>query len=277
MGNNSKIAEQVASIVIRGIHQVNKVRDALYLDTCAWSNLAKRTYSPEPLARWCKEEATYVWLSRFQLAELSGDTRLARPLGKILQEINAVVIDRELNEFSGDPWHKVKVGFEMPLILNGNEALDAFTEMMISSPIRPANYKLREDAEEFKKMIENLLANVPSDRKRSWHDFPKALRSWIEYYCARNGKPVHPEGHTDPERYVGLKLSFGIVFLRYYLNGQSWKGSDYVDYLHCSDMPYARTVVTEKNLRECIRQVTKEIPGLGPQEVHDLKWLASPV
>jgi hypothetical protein len=277
MENDSKRAEQLASILIRGIHRVNKIRDALYLDTCAWSNLAKGAYSPKPIAKWCREKATFVWLSRFQLGELSADTRLARPLGKVLQEINAVVIDRELNEFSGDPWHKVKVSLEMPLILNSNEALDAFAEMMISGPIRPTNHKLRDDAEEFKKMIESMLTNVPSDRKRSWRDFPKALRSWIDYHCAKNGKPVCSDGYTDPERYVGLKLSFGIIFLRYYLNKQTWKGSDYVDYLHCSDMPYARTVVTERNLGECIRQVTRAIPGLGPQEVHDLKWLASPV
>ena len=277
MEERSDFAEQVASAVIRGVNRLNKVRDSLYLDTCAWSNLAKGLYKVAPVKQWCRENSAYIWLSRFQLAELSADTRLARPLGLLLQQLNAVMVDREVNEFSGEPWYKVKEGLVMPLNLKSDTAIDAFEDMMISGPIRGANYQLKSDGEAFRQLIEDMLARVPSDQKRSWADFPDALRRWIENRCASMGKDVHPDGLTDPDRYVGLKLSFGVVFHRYYLSGKIWKTSDYVDYLHCSDMAYARTVVTEAGLAESIRQVTRRIPGIGPEVAHNLKWLMTPL
>jgi hypothetical protein len=122
-----------------------------------------------------------------------------------------------------------------------------------------------------------MLARIPSDRKRSWNDFPDALRRWVKHRCAGMGKEVHPEGLIDPEWYVGIKLSFGVIFHRHYLSGKKWAASDYVDYLHCSDMAYARTVVTEGSLVESIRQVTQRIPGIGPEAVHNLSWLQAPI
>jgi hypothetical protein len=277
MKGNSDFAEQVASAVIRGVNRLNRIRDSLYLDTCAWSNLAKGLYDAAPIKQWCRENSTYVWLSRFQLAELSADTRLARPLGLVLQQLDAVVVDREVNEFTGEPWYKVKESLVMPLNLNSDTAIDAFVEMMISGPIRGANYQLKSDGEAFRQLIDDMLARVPSDRKRSWADFPDALRRWIENRCAGVGEKVHPDGLIDPNRYVGLKLSFGVIFHRYYLSGKTWKTSDYVDYLHSSDMAYARTVVTEAGLTESIRQVTQRITGIGPEAVHNLSWLQAPI
>lgn len=165
----------------------------------------------------------------------------------------------------------------MPLNLKSDTALDAFEDMMISGPIRGANYQLKSDGEAFRQLIEDMLARVPNDRKRSWADFPDALRRWLENRCAGMGKDLHPAGLSDPERYVGLKLSFGVIFHRYYLSNKVWKTSDYVDYLHCSDMAYARTIVTEKGLAENIRQVKQRMPGIGPETVHNISWLQAPI
>jgi len=65
---------------------------------------------------------------------------------------------------------------------------------------------------------------------------------------------------------------FGIIYLRYYLSKKKWQASDYLDFLHCRDMVYANTVVTERGLAENIKQVNKII-SVGPEEVFNLSWL----
>lgn len=263
-------------MVVRAIHRLGKVRDSLYLDTNAWSGLAKGRYDTELVRQWAETHQCYVWLSRFQLAELSADTRLAGPLAEIVRKLRPVFIDRELNEFSGEKWHKVKTSREIPLILDEQVTMDEFVDQMTSGTIRQANQQLRTDAQGFEVMLQAGLQAVPTMRTRSWRELNDSMARWINDRCARQGVTLHPDAVSDPERYVGTKLAFGVIFARYYLSGKVWNRSDYVDYLHCSDMAYAHTVVTEKNLAECIRQVTRRVPGLGPQNVHDLSWLTTP-
>ena len=272
---NSEQAKQLASMVVRSIHQLGRVRDSLYLDTNAWSGLAKGRYDAELVRQWAETHQCYDWLSRCQLAELSADTRLAGPLAEIVRKLRPVFIDRELNEFSGEKWHKVKIGLEMLLILDEQVTMDEFVDQMTSGPIRQANQQLRTDAQGFEVMLQAGLQAVPMMRTRSWRELHDSMARWLNDHCARQGVTLHPDAVSDPERYVGIKLAFGVIFARYYLGGKTWNRSDYVDYLHCSDMAYAHTVVTEKNLAECIRQVTQRIPGLGPQNVHDLSWLTT--
>jgi hypothetical protein len=41
-------------------------------------------------------------------------------------------------------------------------------------------------------------------------------------------------------------------------------------------MAYARVVVTEKNLAECLRQLNKKARLTAPDQIEDLGWLNDP-
>ena len=57
------------------------------------------------------------------------------------------------------------------------------------------------------------------------------------------------------------------------INGQVWRPTDYLDYLHAADMAYAKLVVTERNLAECIRQAVQRPEVNGPGLAVPLSWL----
>ena len=97
------LGEHVASFIIRAINKLKKSRDAVYLDTNAWSCLVKGTIPAVPFATWLRENGKHLWLARFQMADLSADTRLARPLAELVQKLNVVFLDRGQFEFTGAP------------------------------------------------------------------------------------------------------------------------------------------------------------------------------
>lgn len=72
---------------------------------------------------------------------------------------------------------------------------------------------------------------------------------------------------------MGIRFGYSVLFHRYYVNRQSWQDSDYLDYLHAADMAYAKLVITERNLAECIRQATRRPEIEGPEIVVDTSWL----
>src|SRR5205085_1611305 len=81
---------------------------------------------------------------------------------------------------------------------------------------------------------------------------------------------------ANQQCYVGLRLSYSVLFLRYFINRQRWKPSDYIDYLHTADMAYAKIVVTERNLSECLRQAAQRPEVMAPEVIADLRWLENP-
>ena len=76
--------------------------------------------------------------------------------------------------------------------------------------------------------------------------------------------------------YAGLRLSYAVLFHRYFVNGKKWLASDYVDFLQTMDIAYAKIVVTERGLAESIRQGLKRLELRGPEFVFDLSWLPCP-
>lgn len=270
------MSEKVASFVLRQVNRLGRVRDAVYLDTNAWSNLAKQEISYRPLLDWVQAKGYHIWMARFQMAELSRDTRLARPVAELLQDLPVVVLDREQNEFDGEPWYKVKVGLDEFIRLSSQELFDEFVKQMESGPISQMRNQLERDAANFRDWIERSLAEISESTPRDWSGFPQRLESWIRRQCERNGIPVKEAALANPECYVGLRLSYSTLFLRYFINRQPWRQSDYIDYLHAADMAYAGVVVTERNLAECIRQASRRREVTAPDLVFDLTWLHAP-
>jgi hypothetical protein len=270
------MSEKVASFLLRQVNRLGRVRDAVYLDTNAWSKLAKQEISYQPLLGWVQARGYHIWMARFQMAELSRDTRLARPMAELLRYLPVVVLDRELNEFDGEPWYKVKVRLDEFIRLSSQELFDEFVQQMESGPITQTRNQLDLDARSFRGWLERSLAAIPESTPRDWSGFSQRLEAWIRQQCERNGVTVNEAALVNPECYVGLRLSYSILFLRYFINRQPWKPSDYIDYLHAADMAYAGVVVTERNLAECIRQAAKRREVTAPDLVSDLTWLHAP-
>jgi len=112
-----------------------------------------------------------------------------------------------------------------------------------------------------------------SERTYAWSDLKPRLESWIRVKCEERGLKPDDSAIEDPECYVGLRLSYAVLFSRYLLGRKKWEASDYFDYLHSSDMAYAGVVVTESNLQETIVQSSKRPEINGPHCVNRLSWL----
>ena len=264
---------KMASIVLRQSNRLSRTRDALYLDTNAWSLLAKGEIPWEPLLAWVEAKGFYLWIARFQIAELSNDTRLARPMAELLRHLPVVLVDRGQNELLGEHWYKVKADLELFLLLTTQELVDEFIDQVLGSPIRDAVSQVASDAADFRAWLEQALASIPPATPRTWESFPARLERWIRSKCDANGVAVREDALASRECYIGLRLAFSVLFLRYFVNQQRWKPGDYVDFLHAYDMAYSAAVITERNMAECIRQAARRPEVLAPAEVHDLSWL----
>jgi hypothetical protein len=270
------MSAKVASFFVRQINRMGRIRDAVYLDTNAWSTLAKREVPVEPLRRWIEQSGYHLWLARFQLAELARSPQLARPFAELLREMPVVMVDHELNEFQGRPWHKVEVACDEYIHLTDEALFDEFLSQMMNGPIREASARLVRDGEDFRRALEQALEALPPETPRSWSEFPKRLDDWIRGRCLRQGVAIDEQSLANRECYAGLRLAYGVLFIRYFLNRQRWRSSDYVDFLHAGDMPYAGIVVTERGLAECVRQLGNRPEVTCPELVADLGWLRSP-
>jgi len=264
----------ISQTIVMFITQATKVRSSVYLDTNAWSSLAKGYKPIDSLKNWLKTNPyCFVLLSRFQVGELTKDTRLAEGVSNLASELPLIFVDRGTNEMQGDPWYHVKHEKVMPISLPTASAKDAFSNFLKDRGIWTTMGNLNADKKAWQDMISDALSRVPPKRKRSWREFPRFLESWIRNRYDHNGMSFQPESIKDPNRYIGLKLCAGVMFLRYYINRKGFEESDYLDFLHASDMPYSRIVVTERNLCECIRQTSRHLPGNGPDYVFTLDWL----
>jgi len=270
------VADQIVSAIARQSNRLGRIRDAVYLDTNAWSTLIKGHIPCEPLWQWVSQTSRYIWMSRFQLAELTRDDRLVRPLAEILRIFPVVLVDRGQNEFQGEPWYRVKIDYEKVLVLGADDLCDAFVNEFVSGPLQQAHATLAKDSERFRQWLERALKSIPGTRPRTWDEFPRRLNDWVRFKCEQNGIEANEAAIDDPDCYIGLKLSYSILFLRYFVNRQAWKTSDYVDYLHVADMAYSGVVVTEKNLVDCLKQASRRPELRAPKMTVGLKWLANP-
>jgi hypothetical protein len=264
--------ENLKHAVLMAVNAAQRVRDAIYLDTNAWSILAKRLVPVEPLAQWAERNGCFLWLARMQLAELAARRDVVEGLADVLERVAVVMVDRGQNEFDGEPWHRVKLDLQQYLRLNTAELRRTFVEEFVSK-LDPVRGQLKEDGERFRQWLDEALAGIPPTEPRDWSGFVVRMQSWVRQMCARNGRPTNEKSINDPTRYVGVRLGYSVLFHRYYVNRQSWKDSDYLDYLHATDMAYAKLVITERSLAESIRQANRRPEIEGPEIVVDTSWL----
>jgi len=266
--------ENVKKAATIALNAVSRIRDAVYLDTNAWSALAKGEIPADPLAKWVERNNCFLWLAGMQLAELSVRRDILDGLARLFEKIGVTILVRGQNEFDGTPWYQMRTEVLQHIKLTTPALRNAFVAEF--SEVDAARNNVLEDGDNFRVWLEQALNQIPADVPRDWSSFPARLRSRIRTVCEVNGYAVNEAGLSDPACYVGLRLSYAVLFVRYFLNRQRWQPSDYFDYLHASDMAYATAVVTERNLAECLHQALRRAEITGPQLVVDSSWLKGP-
>jgi hypothetical protein len=248
-------------------------RDAVYLDTCAWSALAKGEFPHEPLFSVARANGWIVLLSRMQVAELSAKPDLIEKLADLLEQLEVVFIDRVTNEFSGKPWNQVQIEVGSRICLSDEGMKGAFVQAFTSPQLEETRLGLKRDRDAFRLWLEQEMAKLRPDERRTWADFGPRVEKWIRQQCQKNDVTVSETGLSDPDCYAGLRLSYAVLVARYLINRQRWRDSDYLDYLHAADMAYAKIVVAERNLAECLRQAVRRPEVSGPELIKEMDWL----
>jgi hypothetical protein len=269
------LGEVLSDFLFRQINRSRRDRDAVYLDTNAWSALAKGQISFEPLIHWVKEKGFYIWMTRFSMAELAGDTRLFRPFAELLQNFPFVLLDYGENEIQGAPWYQVQIAYQQ-LFQVDQDMVDGIVDEYTNGPMRDARMKVLEDGRTFGAMIQKQVSEIPKERPRDWNGFTEVMEKQLRTRCEANGIPVNEASIHDLECFIGQRLSHSVVYWRYFLSGQKWRPSDYIDYLHTMDMAYARVVITERNLAECIQQVSRKTRIMTPDAFPYVEFLQDP-
>jgi hypothetical protein len=249
------------------------VRDTVYMDTCAWSAWAKGELPYEPLVSVARANGWIILLSRMQIAELSARRDLIENLADLLEHLEVVLIDRATNEFSGKPWYQVKIEVSSRIRLPDEGMKNAFVQAFTSPQLEEARLGVKRDGNAFRLWLEQEMAKLRPDERRTWAVFGPRVERWIRQQCQRNDVPVSETGLSDPDCYAGLRLSYAVLFARYFINRQRWQDSDYFDYLHADDMAYAKIVVAERNLAECLRQAVRRPEVSGPELIVGMDWL----
>jgi hypothetical protein len=268
--------EDLPQAVLIVLNQVTRTRDTVYLDTNAWSLLAKGVRPVAPLAAWLNQNKCIAWLARMQLAELSASPRVLEGLAHVLEQVPVVLLDRGQNELDGAPWNSVRVELSHFLHLTSQDLKDEFVKQFSGPNFAAARAQLAADRDAFGALAAAALAATAAGAPRGWHIFPDRVKRWVEQICSKNGRTPPEEFLLEPTRYIGTRLSYAVLFVRYVQTGQPWHKGDYLDYLHAADMAYARVVVTERNMAHCIREAMSHSNLVGPDLVVDTSWLNAP-
>lgn len=267
--------EHIQNAVSMAINQLNRTRDAIYLDTNAWSMIARQKVPIELLATFAEQHRCVIWLARMQLAELSARRDVIESLANVLEDVPVVVLDREQHELDGAPWHKVKIGLQEYVKLRTPELREEFIRQFAPPALDAVRAHLVKDRDNFRDWLNHQKTGF-DPAPRDWTSFPPRVERWIRQICAKNNRQIVESAIKNPDCYAGVRLAYAVLFSRYYINNQDWQDSDYLDYLHAADMAYAKIVVTERNLAECIRQATRRPEVNGPEYVYNTAWLRAP-
>jgi hypothetical protein len=246
----------------------------LYLDTNAWSELAKGNRSTATLDRWLEDNAGFLALSACSASELAQRPDLVESLADFIAQRRVVMLRHGDTELSGKQifWASY-YDFFTPIDLRDEACRAAFVDEFLNGPIVRTYSESHKNREWLEQWIDSARRTSPPPRKRSWEKFPLGLAKWLKARAEAAGFALAEGAIEDPTRYRAAKLQFAYLFQRFYLSGKRFEDSDFIDYLHLQDMAYADAVVTERGIASCLREIARHAPSIVKFEVHDLSWL----
>ena len=248
----------------------------MYIDTIAWSELARGNRSPVKLDQWLLRNAGFLSIAPHAAVELCRKPDLVGRLVDFMAPRKTVLLTHGKDEITGrqifwaswyDLWYPVDIRDEV--------AREVFIEEMQEGSTFDVAHTTEEYREWLKTWLHESLLDAQPPDKNPWKLFDLLLEKWIAARTNAAGQTFVPEGLSDPDCYRGEKLQFGYIFERVYINRKTWSDSDFVALLHFREMAYAYAVFTEHILAHCIREIQRHIPDLGPRETYDLSWLNS--
>lgn len=209
-------------------------RDGLYLDTNAWSALAKGHADPASVINWLEQTNSVPVITRFSIGELAKDDRLANNLADLIESLKVVFVDLGTNDLKGQHWHLVPCEKVLSLKPTDTAAKAELVHLLQNNQIRKTMAEIRTDAATWETKFREM---IQQKQKWTWDNFDVQLQQFIRDTCTSSCQTVNETGLTNNHIYVGIKLAFGIAYYRYFLNGQPFRSSDYVDYLHTFPVP----------------------------------------
>lgn len=254
---------------------------AMYLDTNAWSELAKGNLPDTIIHSWLSEELNYLVLAPYQLVELSLRSDLGEGLVQIFKRNRTFMVSRGLDEeLNGrGSWG---MGFDVFTPLEGDreDILDAWLdEFRAKTARRDFDGQADRFVDSTRQWIERSLKEAPGPPPRPWQPhFWRFVDRMVRDRCQANGFIYKPDRLQRQDCYRGSKLQLAVLYERYYLRRKKWVDSDYLDLMHLLELAYAEIVVTERSLAAALNAIQHSIPQLSVPDARNLSWLkgASP-
>ncbi|MDR3579564.1 MAG: hypothetical protein P4L44_06355 [Oryzomonas sp.] len=266
---------KIKAFISMALNRTAKVRDTIYLDTNAWSMLAKGLRPIVPLAKWVAERGYFVWMARMQLAEISARRDILVGLADVLEHLPVVFLDHDQSEYDGGYWWDVGISNFEYLNLTTPDLKSVFVSEMWDQ-LASVREQLKSDGVNFWSWLKLGIAAIPPEGPQGWARFTKSVESRIRFLAG--SRLSDEEWLKDPDRFIGIRLAHSVLFARYVVTNSKWQGTnDYLDYLHASDMAYAKVVLTERNLANCLRQARSRLKLIAPDLIVETNWLVNPV
>ena len=154
--------DNLARAILMAVNR-ERVRDAVYLDTNAWSIIAQGEVPVEPVAEWARQNGCFIWLARMQVVELSARRDIVEGIADTLERISVVMVDRGQNEFVGAaPWDRVPLELQQHIHLTSPKLKAAFIEEFAPPKLDPIRAQLKEDCARFREWLDDALGIFPA-------------------------------------------------------------------------------------------------------------------
>jgi|GEM_PF-1312288 len=253
-----------------------------YFDTNILSILAKDQARWRPLQDFLYRDDLCIAVSGAQVAELSSDTRLHRPLNDLLTAVPSVLIkpaDVILNEeVQAHPRRRTATLLQYPL--NALHGKQDFAQYLSSPELAEARREQRQTAQEWMRRLVDLKSNFPPSKTGKYTSDQADFFAWIITIQQLSGS--HREfmerfrndvANFKADVFLSAQIMGYAVFYKYYLAGRTPQDSDFGDMFHLHAMPYCKLVVVERNMCEVLRQVKRKHKVLDGVVLKNLRFL----
>lgn len=253
-----------------------------YFDTNILSILAKEQARWRPLQDFLYRDDLCIAVSGAQVAELSSDTRLHRPLNDLLTAVPSVLIktadvilDEEVQAHPGR-----RAGTLMQYPLNALFGTQDFAQYLSSPELAEARRNQRQTAGLWMQKLIDLKPNFPPSKTGKYTAAQAKEFAWIMTIQQLSGTHLeflrrfqHDVASLNADAFPSAQIMGYAMFYKYYLAGRTPRDSDFGDMFHLHAMPYCKLVVVERNMCEVLRQVKRNHKLLDGVVLKNLRFL----
>jgi hypothetical protein len=253
-----------------------------YFDTNILSIIANDSTRWRALQDFLYRDKLCLAISGAQVAELSSDTRLHKPLNDFLTAVPSALIkpaheilDEEVN---GHPARRSESLFAYPL--NALYGKQDFALYLSSAKLVQARGEQRQTARIWMQHLSELKSNFPESKSGKYTADQASVFAWTLTIQQLSGshRQFLERFKTDvsklkTEVLLSAQIMGLAVFYKYYLSGRTPQDSDFGDMFHLHAMPYCKLVIVERNMCEMLNQIKRKHHVLDGVVVKNLRFL----